>query len=543
MQADFSLDYDVLTVAQSQKLYLMARFVADPAPEDNQRRPLNISLVIDRSGSMAGDKISYTKQASQFLVQNLQAKDLISIVLYNDKIETLLPPENVTNKDVLTQRIEQIRVGGTTNLSGGWLEGCKHVASHLGEDFLNRVILMSDGLANRGVTDPVKLVAMAKQKYEEGISTTTMGLGNDFNEDLMMAIAEAGGGAFYFIESPEVAPLIFNEELRGLLNVVGQNLMITLLPNEHVASVNQLNAYPMQTDGKKYEFRLGDIFGEEEKVLVLELSIPALETMGEQQIATLLFAYDELLPDGGTKHRTWEMPVMVNVQATSDQPLLPNPEVTGKVLLLQAAQVRQDAVKAADRGEYDTASTILRDVAKKIKDADLDIEQLNEEYTALIEQADQLEKGDAGYNDYSRKSMTSQAFYSMHNRHEDTVMLRSREHERQQKKPTKKPNVDNQTPKTPTQVKWDDTVFALDKTLMRIGRAEHNEIPIPRRGISRFHCQIMRDGDNLLLEDIGSKNGSYINGERLTTPHVLNVDDELVIGEETLIFLDSTSAL
>ncbi|MCA9912949.1 MAG: VWA domain-containing protein [Anaerolineae bacterium] len=215
MRADFALDYDVLTVERPQQLYLMARFEAGTGPREAVRRPLNVSLVIDRSGSMAGEKIDYTRQAAQFLVQHLSRRDIFSVVLYNDKVETLLEPEPVLNKDRVMQSLDKMRVRGTTNLSGGWLQGCQHVAENQGGGKLNRVILMTDGLANRGVTDPNQLVQMSRQKQLEGISTTTMGMGTDFNEDLLIEMAHAGGGAYYFIESPEVAPQIFQEELSG----------------------------------------------------------------------------------------------------------------------------------------------------------------------------------------------------------------------------------------------------------------------------------------------------------------------------------------
>src|SRR5690606_37517595 len=115
--------------------------------------PLNLSLVIDHSGSMAGDKLDYTKQAAQFLVQNLSARDQFSIVLYNNRVETLVAPAPVQHKDAINQRIEEIKASGTTNLSGGWLEACNHVAQNQNDEYLNRVILMTDGLANRGIID------------------------------------------------------------------------------------------------------------------------------------------------------------------------------------------------------------------------------------------------------------------------------------------------------------------------------------------------------------------------------------------------------
>jgi Ca-activated chloride channel family protein len=171
MQADFLLDYDVITEERDHKLYMMARLEAGPAPETTKRRPLNLSLVIDKSGSMAGSKIDYTRQAAGLLVQNLGTEDIFSMVLYNENVETFLPPQNVEHKDMLRQRIDQIKAGGTTNLSGGWLEGINHVAANINEERVNRVILMSDGLTNRGITDHDKLIEIARNCTEATLTT------------------------------------------------------------------------------------------------------------------------------------------------------------------------------------------------------------------------------------------------------------------------------------------------------------------------------------------------------------------------------------
>ena len=557
MRADFSLDYDVLTVERPQKLYLMARFEAGETPSGRARRPLNLSLVIDRSGSMAGDKIDYTRQAAQFLVQHLGKQDIFSIVLYNDKVETLLPPEQIANKDAVNQLLERIRVRGTTNLSGGWLEGCQHVSTNQSGQKLNRVIVMTDGLANRGVTDAPTLVSMAKQKYESGVSTTTMGLGRDFNEDLLMDMASSGGGAFYFIESPEVTPTIFQEELSGLLNVVGQNLSITIEPTQHVKHLRQLNAYPEASIPTATTYKLGDIFGNEVKTLVLELSIPAMDSIGEAQIATLRFEYDEITMDK-TTHHTREFPVMVNVKPDGTQLPLPNEEVAESVLLLRAARARQNAVQAADKGDYGTASAVLKEVAEAIDEANLDNEQLREEQKALLEQSKRMEHGASGYDDYSRKTMSTQAFYTMTNRHDDTVMLRSREKERSggidaQDNQSNDPiatietmiAADNDVDKSdverlpgvmPTHVRWKGQDFNLKGNMIRIGRATHNEIVINERGVSRFHSQLRRDGDKLFIEDLGSTNGTLFNNVPLSGAQEVSVGDVIYLCDEKLVF-------
>src|SRR5690606_31270453 len=386
--------------------------------------PLNLSLVIDHSGSMAGDKLDYTKQAAQFLVQNLSARDQFSIVLYNNRVETLVAPAPVQHKDAINQRIEEIKASGTTNLSGGWLEACNHVAQNQNDEYLNRVILMTDGLANRGMTEPDRLVALRKQKYETGISTTTMGLGDDFNEDLLISIANASGGAFYFIESPEVTPTIFQEELRGLLSVVGQNLIISLDLSEYVSDVVQLNAYPAVINDKQASFRLGDIFGNEIKTLALELSLPGIDRVGETQIATLRFDYDELT-EQGAEHRVMELPVKINVQQDKSQAILPNPEVSQSVLLLKSAQARQEAVEKADQGNYAGASQVLRAAADAIAQSGLKNEALSEEHDALLKQAREVEMGPEAYDSHSRKVMSTQAIYTMTDRDRKSTRLNS----------------------------------------------------------------------------------------------------------------------
>jgi Ca-activated chloride channel family protein len=536
MRADFVLDYDVVTVQQPHKLYLIARLTAGSAPDDLKRRPLNLSLVIDHSGSMAGDKLDYTRQAAQFLVQNLSMRDVLSIVIYNNRVETLVAPAPVQHKDAITQRIDEIKASGTTNLSGGWLEAANHVALNQSDDYLNRVILMTDGLANRGIIEPDRLVSLGKQKFETGISTTTMGLGDDFNEDLLIAIANASGGAFYFIESPEVAPTIFQEELRGLLSVVGQNLVISLEPGEYVSGISQLNAYPSTADKQRVSFRLGDVFGDEIKTLALELSLPAIEQTGEMKIATLRFDYDELT-EHGAEHRVLEMPVVINIAPQGQQPLPPNVEVSQSVLLLKSAQARQEAVEQADQGNYAGASQSLRTAADAIAQSGLSGEALSEEQEALRKQAAEMEMGEQSYDAHSRKMMSTQAIYTMTDRHNATQAMRVRELERMLREYGE--NQPTQQPKggpTPTFVIWNDQRFALNGDLIRIGRAPQNEIIIQAKGVSRFHCQIKRQNGQLVLEDLNSTNGTHVGGYPLQNEYVLSGGDEIFLCNEKLVF-------
>jgi len=454
-------------------------------------------------------------------------------------------PGPVANKDAIAQQIEAIRVRGTTNLSGGWLEGCMHVRVNRNDDFLNRVILMSDGLANRGITDVAQLVALAQQRRGEGVSTTTMGLGNDFNEDLLMEMANAGGGAFYFIESPEVAPDIFKEELRGLLRIVGQNLMISVRPGQHVTHVRQLNAYQTQDEGPFTTFRLGDVFGSEVKTLLLELRIPALSEIGETQVATLRFSYDEILADR-TEHREKQVAVMVNVQPANQPKPLRDHVVAEQVLLLKAANARRQAVHDADRGRYREASDHLRTVAQAIAEADIENPTLDEERESLLRQASDIERGGSSYNQYSRKTMATQAFYTMTDRHSDTVMLRLREIQRESgalpADDAAPQPVERVAGEPPTHVRIGQRTIPLDRDLLRLGRAAQNEIVISEKGVSRFHGQLTRQNGQIILEDLGSTNGTLIDGQRVLEPRALSVGDIVFLCNTPLVFIRQESA-
>lgn len=196
-----------------------------------KRIPLNISIVIDRSGSMQGIKMGYAKKAAKNIIDQLTPEDIISIVVYDNDVDTIQPPVNVIEKEKIKAKIDHITTQASTNLWGGAEQGYQFVKRNFKPNYVSRVLLISDGLANAGLTDST-LIQMKVQRYkdDEGISPSAFGVGPDYNETLMTGMAEAGAGNYYFIDAPEKMTAIFNNELNGLLNVAAQNaeLKITL---------------------------------------------------------------------------------------------------------------------------------------------------------------------------------------------------------------------------------------------------------------------------------------------------------------------------
>ncbi|MEO1272763.1 MAG: VWA domain-containing protein, partial [Myxococcota bacterium] len=220
------------------------------AQEKPPRRPLNLSLVLDHSGSMAGKSLKQALRASSMLVDRLTPEDTLSVVIYDDTIKTIWAPRAVDDKAAIKKALNAVRAGGLTNLSGGWEEGCTHVSNMLMKGGVNRVLLLTDGQANRGITDQAKLVELARAQGSKGVATTTLGFGSYFNEDLLIAMADAAGGNFYFIQSPTDAAEVFNIEVEGLSAVAAQKLQVGLKPAPGVEIVSVLNAFPTRRDGQ-----------------------------------------------------------------------------------------------------------------------------------------------------------------------------------------------------------------------------------------------------------------------------------------------------
>lgn len=407
MKVTHALSTSSLPQGSASKLDLLVFFSAEPSSIP-ARRPLNLSLVLDRSGSMGGDPLRRAIQAAQALVEELHEDDQLSVVIYDDNADTLIAPGPVKDKRAISAKLGTVRAAGCTNLSGGWLKGVGHVKTAQSSERVNRVLLLTDGQANVGTTDPRVLVSTAKQKADEGIVTTTLGFGSGFNEDLLIGMARAAEGNFYFIQSPDDAAGVFKIELEGLASVVAQNLRVTITPagSNKVSAV--LNNYRSEARGAATEITLGDVYGVEEKVLALELSVDAA-TPGSTLVATLAYAYD-VVEGGAIKETRGEIPVTINVLAADDATAAqPDLGAVAKVSQLRSAKVKDEAVALADKGELAKAAKGLRDMIEALRSGPLaSTFEIEEEIEQLDHYAQRLEK--KGYDGNIRKELRDQSY-------------------------------------------------------------------------------------------------------------------------------------
>ncbi len=256
--------------------YLQLTLTTPNIISEKRRKPMNLSVVIDRSGSMSDQrKMEYAKKAFVSLVDQLQSNDILSIVIYDDVVEVIRRAQKIGNdKQSIKRLIDEVYPRGSTNLGGGLVEGLRQSEKYAGKEFVNRVVLLSDGLANVGITDPVELNRIAKRYRNKSISITALGVGLDYNENLMMGLSESGGGNYYFIEHPHSLAAIIRQEFDMVSSVVAQNgaIYLTLGDNVHVQDVVGCE---FKNENARYIIPIGDLYANETREFTVELSIPA----------------------------------------------------------------------------------------------------------------------------------------------------------------------------------------------------------------------------------------------------------------------------
>lgn len=284
IKGELDLQADKKVVSRSKSCTRILEISVTPPGKKPEisRPPLNISLVLDRSGSMAGEKLEFVKQAAAHVIDLLDKEDRASVVIYDDRIETIVPPDNLTDKFKKQAKasIQTIESGSSTYLSGGWLRGCELVAEGTGSSTINRVLLLTDGLANVGVTNPLELVTQSRELFSRGVSTSCFGAGLDYDEHLLEAMANSGGGNFYFLETMNAIPMVFEREFKELVDIAMRNVRVSIQMPEGVKG-SVLAGWPTETKNGILNISVGSLnAGRMQRIylkLVFEKGFPGKE--------------------------------------------------------------------------------------------------------------------------------------------------------------------------------------------------------------------------------------------------------------------------
>lgn len=357
-------DRKLIRKAGNSRRHVLLSLEAPLAPNRSERLPVNIALVIDRSGSMSGEPLASACEAAAYVLRQLGPKDRFSVVTFEDEVDVVVAATAATPRAVASAvaAIERIHIGGCTDLGAGWLTGCGQVADHLDREAVNRAFLLTDGLANRGITGHDALCEHARELRARGISTSTFGLGPHFDEVLLAGMAEAGGGNFHFIEHSEMIPSVFRQELGEGLEIVAPEarLCVTVPAGVHVTS---LNRYPLRAGeaAGEYVLDLGDLGSGQLLEPVLELRFPGGEAGSFVQTSFSLSDRKAALPTTPCSLAFEYAGHRANDAQARDR------DIDRRVAALYAGQARREALALNRDGAFDKARERLRRTRKRIE--------------------------------------------------------------------------------------------------------------------------------------------------------------------------------
>jgi Ca-activated chloride channel homolog len=357
VKLDAELDRSVLHSQTSGKVYLRLSLKSLAGKKALQRSPVNVALVIDRSGSMQGERIAAAKKGAKVALDRLDKDDVVSLVAYNHNVKVLSEASPLGNsRDRLVRAIEGLESGGTTALYAGVREGGSQVEDFLSDTKVNRVVLLSDGLANVGPSSPSELAKLGRKLASKGITVSTIGLGLQYNEDLMQHLAAASDGNHAFVERPSDLAEIFDREFGDALTIAAQDLTITIECRVGFKPVRVLGR-DADISGNRVTLKLNQLQAENERYVIVELDAPEGQTPGEVDVAQIDVAFRDI--ESGKRNRS---ETKARVRISKDRKEAEgsvNKSVTSQVTEQVATENSEKAVELRDKGDIAGARTVL----------------------------------------------------------------------------------------------------------------------------------------------------------------------------------------
>ena len=351
--------FSILKAGEKQLVWMRVGLGGFHLERDGERAPVNVAIVLDRSGSMQGEKIQRAREAAIGALDMLRADDIVSIIAYDSDVNVLVPATKLTDKEHVASIIRAIQPGGNTALFGGVSKGAAEVRKFMDEKHVNRIILLSDGLANVGPSSPGELGDLGASMKKENISVTTLGLGLGYNEDLMVQLAGKSGGNHQFIENASELADIFRREFDDVLSVVAQAVDVKIEIPEGIRPVRVLgNAADI--NGQSVITRLSQVYSDQQKHVVVEVEIPAglalaavdasgTEILKSMPLAAVSVSYRNMVSES-TETLTGEVSVSFS---SSDEKVKAsvNNKVMADVVALVASEQNKMATDLLDRGD------------------------------------------------------------------------------------------------------------------------------------------------------------------------------------------------
>ncbi|HKX33532.1 MAG TPA: VWA domain-containing protein [Blastocatellia bacterium] len=335
---------------------LQVGFSTALANDRRQLRPINLALVIDKSGSMAdADKISRVKAALLDLVSQLREIDILSIVVFDSDAQVLLPARGVAERGFIKQSIREIQPGGSTNIHAGLMLGYREARKYYRRDATNRVILLTDGIANRGEMNPERIAQDSLRYNDEGIDLSTIGVGLDLNKDLLRELAKSGRGLFHFVADSQDIEKVFIAELQSLISPVANepNVAIDYDPNLELV---QVYGYQPRFRKNGLTLKLDNMNNGLTQVVLLRFRLTARRWTASRLPVRVRFTYYDLEQQRQVS-KTEESVLTIKSDRPGD--LLKDPEVGKNYSIALLAQAIYEMAVACEARRFQDAESLL----------------------------------------------------------------------------------------------------------------------------------------------------------------------------------------
>ena len=365
LKLEADLGQSLLPAGKSGPVYLRLSLKSLAGPKSEKRTPINATIVIDRSGSMQGDRIEAAKEGARVALKRLSDSDKVSLVAYNHGVEVLSPAAPLReSRDKLIKAINGLESSGTTALHAGVTEGGRQVEEYLADNAVNRVILLSDGLANVGPSSPSDLAELGRKLASKGISVSTIGLGLDYNEDLMQRLAAASDGNHVFVERPSDLAEIFDREFGDALSVSARDITI-IIECKTGFTPKRILGRDGTISGDTIKLKLNQLHASNERYVVVELNAASVHGEGAADVADVRVTYSDL--DSGKSGTAEARP---SVRFSSDAKAVEaslNKPVMSQVTQQIATENSEQAVDLRDKGDIAGARKVLEDNVQYLK--------------------------------------------------------------------------------------------------------------------------------------------------------------------------------
>lgn len=377
--------YDPIPAGAQTELNVLVRLSAGGIATTS-RPTLDLAIVLDRSGSMAGDKLKDAKQAGLDLIKRLEPRDRVTLITYDDTVvvNEKLRVMDSAGYDALRSALLKTTEGGSTALGPAMIEALSILeAAPRGDKDIGHILLLSDGLANVGEQRPDVLGARAAQGFSRGVSVSTLGVGLDYNEDLMTKLADQGGGRYHFIKESAAIPNVLTEELAGLASTVAREVVLNLKASPQVLGVTVFG-YPSETKDGQTSVRVGSLRAGQVQDIILRLKLDASAdpvALGKWEVH-----FKDTTQDGAPR----EGALALSVRTSADSMVVrqsEHTEVSVRVAEVESAALLEQAARAVEQRNYNDARKMINSNIQTLRQKAKDTNSKK-----LEEQAVELEK-------------------------------------------------------------------------------------------------------------------------------------------------------